>query len=206
MLVENRMIKEPITIEPDELLIRASHKMRSGGFRRLPVVRDGKLIGIISERDLREHRGHLEHIKVNGVMTENPFTVSPQTPVEEAARIMVERQIGGLPVVEEGRLIGIITVTDVMNAFLDLMGASMGGSTRIDFVLEGEQHGLTEASRIVARDGGEVMGIGTYRHKLGDNPVCYLRLIAGNPDKIANALRASGFDVLGVHRIGGKPE
>ena len=203
MLVENHMTKEPITIEPDELLIRASHKMRSGGFRRLPVVSDGKLVGIISERDLREHRGHLEHTKVNGVMTEKPVTVSPGVTVEEAARIMVEQQIGGLPVVEGGHLVGVISVTDVMNAFLDMMGASKGGSTRIDFVVEGEEHGFNEASRVIAREGGEVLGIGTYRDKLGDNPICYLRLISGDADKIAQALRDSGYDVLGVHRIGG---
>lgn len=203
MLVENHMTKEPTTIEPDELLIRASHKMRSGGFRRLPVVSDGKLVGIISERDLREHRGHLEHTKVNGVMTEKPVTVGPGVTVEEAARIMVEEQIGGLPVVEGGHLVGVISVTDVMNAFLDMMGASKGGSTRIDFVVEGEEHGFNEASRVIAREGGEVLGIGTYRDKLGDNPICYLRLISGDADKIAQALRDSGYDVLGVHRIGG---
>lgn len=203
MLVKNRMTQEPTTIEADELLIRASHKMYSGGFRRLPVVSGSKLVGIISDRDLREHRGHLEHTKVNGVMTENPITTSPETPVEEAARIMMERQIGGLPVVDDGRLVGVITVTDVMNAFLDMMGASKGGSTRIDFILEGEEHGFIEASRVIAREGGEVLGIGTYREKLGDRPICYLRLIAGNADKIAKALRSSGYDVLGVHRIGG---
>jgi acetoin utilization protein AcuB len=116
---------------------------------------------------------------------------------------MLQRQIGGLPVIEDGKLLGIITATDVLRAFLEVMGASRGGSTRIDFVLEGEEHGLTEASRIVARDGGEILGVGTYRHKLGDNPICYLRLMVGNADKIANALRTGGFDVLGVHRIGG---
>jgi acetoin utilization protein AcuB len=206
MLVKNRMTQEPTTIEADELLIRASHKMYSGGFRRLPVVSGGKLVGIISDRDLREHRGHLEHTKVNGVMTENPITTTPETPVEEAARIMVERQIGGMPVVEDGRLVGVITVTDVMNAFLDMMGASKGGSTRIDFILEGEEHGFVEASRVIARERGEVLGIGTYREKLGDRPICYLRLISGDADKIAKALRSSGYDVLGVHRIGGSTQ
>jgi acetoin utilization protein AcuB len=206
MLVSYRMTKEPITVEPEDLLSRAAHKMKAGGFRRLPVVSNGKLVGIITERDLREHRGHLEHTKINGVMTENPVTVRPETILEEAAQIMLERQIGGLPVVHEGRLIGIITSTDVMRAFLDVMGASKGGSTRIDFVLEGEEHGFIEASRIVAREGGELLGVGTYRDKLGENPICYLRLISGDTDKIAKALRTSGFDVLGVHRIGGEPK
>jgi acetoin utilization protein AcuB len=115
---------------------------------------------------------------------------------------MLERRIGGLPVVAEGRLVGIITASDVMQAFLDVMGASKGGSTRIDFILEGEEHGLVEASRVVARDGGKILGIGTYRDKLGENPICYLRIIEGNANKIAKALRSAGFDVLGVHRIG----
>jgi acetoin utilization protein AcuB len=203
MIVGNRMTKEPITVEPDDLLIRAAHKMQTGGFRRLPVVSDGKLVGILTERDLREHRGHLEHTKINGVMTENPLTVIAATTLEEAAQILLERQIGGLPVVAaDGRLIGIITASDILNAFLDVMGASHGGSTRIDLILEGEEHGLVEATRIVAREGGEVLGVGTYRERVGEDPVCYLRLISGTPEKIATSLRSSGFNVLGIHRIG----
>jgi len=201
MIVGNRMTKEPVTVAPNDLLIRASHKMQAGGFRRLPVVSDGKLVGIVTERDLREHRGHLEHIKINGMMTENPVTVTPATTLEEAAQILLERQIGGLPVVADGRLIGIITASDILNAFLDVMGASQGGSTRIDLILEGEAHGLVEAARIIAREGGEVLGVGTYREKLGEDPVCYLRLISGTPENIAKALRTNGFNVLGIHRI-----
>ena len=203
MLVGNRMTKEPITVEPEDLLIRASLKMQAGGFRRLPVVSDGKLVGIVSDRDLREHRGHLEQVKLNGVMTERPVTVTPATTIEEAAQIMLERQIGGLPVVADGRLVGIITASDIMRAFLDVMGASHGGSARIDFVLEGEERGFNQASRIISREGGEVLGVGTYRDKLGDSPVCYLRLLAGDPDNIAKSLRNSGFNVLGMHKIGG---
>jgi len=203
MLVRDRMTKTPVTIEPDDFLNTALKRMKTGGFHRLPVIANGKLVGIVTERDLRAHRGYLEHTKVNGIMTENPLTIDGASTLEEAAQIMLQRQIGGLPVIEDGKLLGIITATDVLRAFLEVMGASRGGSTRIDFVLEGEEHGLTEASRIVARDGGEILGVGTYRHKLGDNPICYLRLIAGNADKIANALRTGGFDVLGVHRIGG---
>jgi len=204
MIVGNRMTKEPITVDPDDLLIRASHKMQAGGFRRLPVVSAGRLVGIVSERDLREHRGYFEHTKINGVMTENPVTVTPATTLEEAAQTLVERQIGGLPVVENGRLVGIITTSDILKAFLDAMGASQGSSTRIDLILEGEEHGLVEATRIVVREGGEVLGVGTYREKLGENSVCYLRLISGTPDELAAALRASGFNVLGIHRIGAK--
>ena len=134
-------------------------------------------------------------------MTEKLVTITPTATLEEAAQILLDRQIGGLPVVADGRLVGIITVSDIVKAFLDVMGASRGGSARIDFVLEGEEHGFVEATRTVAREGGEVLGVGTYRENLGENPVCYLRLLSGDPEKIAKALRASGFNVLGLHRI-----
>lgn len=205
MLVRDRMTHNPVTIEPDDFLVHALRRMQVGGFRRLPVVSAGELLGIITERDLRSHQGYLERTKVNGVMIERPHTIDSGATLEEAAQIMLKLQIGGLPVLENGRLVGIITASDALKAFLELMGAADGGSVRIDFVLEGEEHGLTEATRIVAREGGSVLGIGTYRHKLGESPICYFRLVSENAEKIARALRAGGFDVLGIHRIGGHP-
>lgn len=203
MLVGNRMTSRPVTTTPDELLSQARHKMEAGRFRRLPVMTDERLVGIITDRDLRAHLGYLEQTKINGVMSEKVITVSPSTTVEEAAQILLKHQIDGLPVMDEGRLVGIITTSDVMKAFLDVMGASVEASTRIDFILEGEEHGVTTASRIVSREGGEILGIGTYREKLAENPVCYLRVLTRDAEKIAKALRDTGFEVLGVHGIGG---
>ena len=202
MLVGNRMTKHPVTITSEELLSQAKEKMAAGRFRRLPVVSDGKLTGIITERDLRQYAGVLERTKVNAVMTENPITVSPETMLEDAADIMLKNQIGGLPVLHQGQLVGIITTSDVMQAFLAVMGASESASARIDFTLEGEEHGLVEASRIVSREAGEILGVGTYREKFGANPVCYLRVLSRNANAIAKALRQSGFEVLGVHETG----
>jgi acetoin utilization protein AcuB len=203
MLVGNRMTKDPVTITSDEFLTQARQKMEVGRFRRLPVVSGGRLVGIITDRDMRAHIGYLERTRVNAAMTEKVRTVSPSITMEEAAQIMLKFKIGGLPVVENGGLVGIITTSDVMKAFLDTMGASQAASSRIDFILEGEEHGIIEASRVVSREGGEILGIGTYRKKIGENPVCYLRLVCGNAERIADALRRSGFNVLGVHRLGG---
>jgi len=203
MIVGNRMSKPAVSVTPDEHLDAAQKKMSAGRFRRVPVVSDGRLVGIITDRDLREHTGHLERTKISAVMSDQPISVMPGTTLEEAAQILLTRQIGGLPVVDKDKLIGIITTSDVMKAFLDVMGASEEASTRIDFVLQGEEHGFQEASRIVSREGGEILGVGTYRGKLGNDPVCYLRLAKGQPDHIAKALRQSGFDVLGVHQAGG---
>src|SRR3990172_921110 len=158
MLVGNRMTNQPVTITSEELLSQAKEKMAAGRFRRLPVVSDGKLTGIITERDLRQYAGVLEHTKVNAVITEKPITVGPETMLEDAADIMLKHQIGGLPGLHQGQLVGIITTSDVIKRFLDVMGASEGASARIDFTLEGEEHGLGEASRIVAREAGGLMG------------------------------------------------
>jgi acetoin utilization protein AcuB len=183
-------------------LIQARLKMQKGGFRRLPVVSDGQLVGIITDRDMREHAGYLDRTEVKAVMSKKPITVTPATTVEAAAQLLLKQKIGGLPVVEKGRLVGMITTSDILQAFLDVMGASEETSTRIDFVLGGEGRGLAEASRIISQEGGEVLSVGTYRKKWGETPVCYLRLRSGAADTIANVLRERGFEVLGVHAVG----
>ena len=88
---------------------------------------------------------------------------------------------------------------DFSDRLLDVMGASEEASVRIDFILEGEEHGFVEASRLVSREGGEILGVGMYREKLGESPVCYLRVRGDNADRVAKALRTGGFDVLGIH-------
>ncbi len=203
MLVGKRMSKDPVTVTAEDLLIQARLKMQRGGFRRLPVVSDGQPVGIITDRDTREHAGYLDRTEVRAAMSKKPITVTPATTLETAAQILLKRKIGGLPVMENGRLVGMITTSDVLQAFLDVMGASEETSRRIDFVLREEGGGVAEASKIVAREGGEVLGVGTYRGKWGDTPVCYLRLRSGDADAIAKLLKVKGFEVLGVHDVAG---
>lgn len=201
MLVSNRMTRDPVTVTEDDLLIQARLKMQKGSFRQLPVVRDGQLVGIITDRDMREHSGYLDRTEVKAAMSKKPLSVAPATTLEAASQLLLKHKIGGLPVVENGRLVGIITRSDVLQAFLDVMGASEETSRRIDFVL-GEGGGLAEASRIVSQQGGEVLSVGTYRGKWGEGSVCYLRLRSGDTDTIAKALRERGFEVLGVYPVG----
>jgi acetoin utilization protein AcuB len=196
------MTKDPVTVIGEDLLIQARLKMQKGGFRRLPVVSDGLLVGIITDRDMREHAGYLDRTEVAAAMSKKPITVTPATTVEVAAQRLLKQKIGGLPVVEDGHLVGMITTSDILQAFLDVMGASEETSTRIDFVLQEEGGGLAEASRIIAQEGGDVLGVGTYRGKWGETPVCYLRLRSGDANAIAKLLKQRGFDVLGVHAPG----
>lgn len=136
MLVGERMSHPVISIPPDLPIVDALNLMKREKIRRTPVVKEGKLLGIVSDKDLLnaspspatslsvwEMNYLLSKITVKDVMTKKVLTVSEDTPIEEAARIMADNKIGGLPVMREDRIVGIITETDLFKIFLELMGA-----------------------------------------------------------------------------------
>ena len=124
MLISRLMTYGAETVSSGDTLQTAANVMKRGGFRRVPVVDDDKLVGIISDRDVRAHDGYLDKTRVSAAMTSDPKTVTPRMSVEDAARLMIEHKIGGLPVVEDGKLVGIITATDVLKAFLKVEAAT----------------------------------------------------------------------------------
>lgn len=118
------MTANPVTVSSRDTLATAKSLMDAGSFRRLPVVDDGRLVGIVTERDIREYAGALDHTRVDAAMRTSVITVTPDDCVENAARLMLEHKIGGLPVMADGKLAGIITTTDVMRAFLRVIQAT----------------------------------------------------------------------------------
>jgi acetoin utilization protein AcuB len=199
MIVGHYMTHHPVVIGPDEFLSAAKERMRRGNFRRLPVVCEGKLVGIVSERDLRQHLGYLDKTKVNAAMTEELITLSSNDTIEKAAHLMLKRKIGGLPVVEGTDLVGIITYSDILETFLQIMGASEEGTARIDLLI-GPGATLSDASKTLESEGAEIISLGTYREKWSRDSVCYLRLRCGDPRHIANVLQIKGYSVVGVYR------
>lgn len=122
MTVGKHMIGKPVTVTPQDSLATAQAQMQAGGFRQLPVVTDGKLVGIVTDRDVRRYVRKMRITEVKAAMTKDPETVTPVTTLEEAAQLLLEHKIGGLPVLEADSLVGIITTTDILRAFLDVMG------------------------------------------------------------------------------------
>ncbi len=200
MLIRHCMSQRPITITPHDTLATAQAKMQAGRFRRLPVEEAGQLVGIVTDRDIRRHVGIETQTRVNMAMTAPALTVSPETPVEEAAHVMLSKQIGGLPVVEAGQLVGIITTSDVLQAFREVLGAATDKSVRIDLGEEGSSLNLTAATAVVGDLGGTVRGVGIYRESRGERDVFYLRCCGVEENAVCTALRAKGYTVLGVHR------
>jgi len=122
MTVGDRMTKHPSTVFPGDTLAQAQEKLRAGGFRQLPVVENGRLLGILTDRDLRAHGRNIA-AKVQSAMTSDVITVSPETPIEEAARLLIKQKIGALPVLDRNELVGIISTSDILRAFVELMDA-----------------------------------------------------------------------------------
>ena len=114
--VSHWMTHNPVTVAPDEKLSAVQQKMFSGGFRSVPVVQAGQLAGIVTDRDVRAHTGSLETTQAHQAMSAVVTTVAPETSIREAARLLRERKVGVLPVVDNGVLVGVITTTDVLVA------------------------------------------------------------------------------------------
>ncbi len=199
MLVRHRMTQHPVTVSPQDTLATAQERMTTGHFRRLPVVHDGETVGILTDRDVRRHVGVEERTRVGAAMTETPLTVSPSTTVEEAVQLMLKHQISGLPVVENGKVVGIITTSDVLQAFLEMTGAATPGSVRIDLLQTEKGGDLAEAATLINGIGGEVLGVGTYRDPWSEQPIFYLRLRNVDAAVASAALQNKGYTVLSVH-------
>jgi len=118
-LVARWMSSSPVTATPDEKLSTIQSRMNQGNFRCAPVLDKGRLVGIVTNRDVRSHMGRINEVDAKFAMTENPVTVAPTTPLHEAARLLFERKIDALPVLEDGQLVGVMTTSDVLRAFLE---------------------------------------------------------------------------------------
>ncbi len=173
MLVKEWMSKEPITINENTSIMRAIRIIKDHKIRRLPVVNNGNLVGIITDRDLKEaspskattldvHEIYylLSEIRVKDIMSKNPITIGPDESVEKAAAIMLENRISGLPVVENENLVGIITETDIFKVLTSLTGIYRGG---IKIALDlPEIPGTTQSViNTIRKHGGRIMSVMT---------------------------------------------
>ncbi len=204
MQVSKWMTREPYCVLPDERLDVVAEAMRAGGFRRAPVVdTERRLLGIVTDRDLREHKGFLAASKVSAAMVEPALAVAPDDPIEDAARLMLERKIGGLPVIDSQRhVVGVVTETDLLRGFLD--GAAPGErGVRIDFTFASGQRGFGPVVHAVEQAGGTVLGFGTFQPAAaGDSERRYFVRITGPTlEPMVEALRAAGCSVSAIHDL-----
>lgn len=202
MLVKERMSRNPITIRTETPVTEAQALMKREKIHHLPVLdREGRLAGIVTEKDLLyaspspattlsvyEMTSLLAKLTVDKVMSTKPLTVTEDVPLEEAARVMADRNIGGLPVMRGATLVGIITESDLFRVFIELFGARQKG-VRISMVLPNERGELAKVSGAITKAGGNIIALGTF---LGDDPTqgrLTVKVEGLAKEKIAEALR-----------------
>jgi len=211
MKIERRMRRAVVTVQKDETVDRAQTLMAQQGIRHLPVLDGQRLVGILSDRDIhgllvrqRAGAGRAEcgrayflvpGVRVEEVMTPKPLTVAPDTDLEEATRLLITRKIGCLPVVDRGRVVGIITETDILGVVTEIMGL-LEASSRIDIALGRDPRALERTSEIIRRHRGKIISVGVTPGRGGLPRVHHFRLKCCNTGQIAASLRRAGFRVL----------
>jgi acetoin utilization protein AcuB len=209
------MTRNPFTATPDMPVSEALGVMRREKVRRLPVLNKphGKLVGIISEKDLLyaspspatslsmwEINYLLAKLQVREVMTEPVITVSEGEPLENAARIMVDNKIGGLPVMRKETLVGIITETDLFKIFIELFGAREKG-VRVTMLIPTTKGELAKITTEIANRNGNIIALGTFLGNDPTNSLCTIKVEGISADELVTALTPLVQEIIDAREV-----
>jgi len=209
MIVARRMKRNPVFVDEGDSMKKAMDLLKEHEIRHLPVLKDGeKLVGILSERDIkqaspspataleiREIYYLLDKIKVKQIMTRRPYTISSSAPIEEAALIIREKKIGCLPVVDNGKLVGILTETDIVDSFIESMGVS-GPGYRVELSLPNQPDALFEVLKLLKDFNVNIVSMATAPHDDPGRKLLVLRIETKNYKVIKAAIKKSGYEVV----------
>lgn len=213
MLIGERMSHPIISIAPDMPVHDALDMFKRERIRRAPVVKEGKLIGIVSDKDLLnaspspasslsiwEMNYLLSKITVSEVMTKKVLTVAEDTPIEEAARIMADNKIGGLPVLRDGHVVGIITETDLFKIFLEFMGAREKG-VRVTALIEEKPGQLAKITNAIAAAGGNFIAFGQFTGEDPSNRLVTFKVTGLKKEDVKKAISDIAKEVWDIREI-----
>lgn len=197
MKVKSLMISDPITITKDASVGEAIQLMKINSIRHLPVVSEGKLLqGFVTLADLKSGLipSFLGEVSLLDLMISDPITVGPDEDIETAAQLIYMHKISGMPVTEDEKVVGIITESDILRAFINMMGI-LTASSRIDVAIGDEPKAFNKALQIIYDKGGDIINVGIMAHETSKR-VYYFRLTVCKTEVIKAALEEEGFEVL----------
>jgi len=213
MLVKESMTSNPVTVDVTATLPEITAIMREKNIRRVPVLHNGKLVGIISDHDIManmpspattlsrwEMNSLLDKLEARDFMTHPVYVTSPDCSIESNARFLLEKKIGALPVMEEDRLVGIITESDIFRTFVAML--SGGGESGLRFTMRAErQRGLLAALTAIINDnGGRILALATLNEADGVHKRVMVKETGGDTTAIRAALDAADIEVLDVRQ------
>jgi acetoin utilization protein AcuB len=197
MKIRDLMIPDPIAITANASISDAIELMKANRIRHLPVISKGKkLEGLVTLADLKQGLipSMLGDVDLKDLIVKNPITVAPEDDIETAAQIIYNNKVGGLPVTKNGRLVGIITETDILRAFIDMMGI-LSSTSRLDVAAGNAPDSLKRALQVISDNGGDVINVIMTLEKARKR-VYHFRLAACNTAILRKALVKEGFKVL----------
>ena len=197
MKIHSLMIPDPISITENASISETIELMKINSIRHLPVVSKGnKLEGFVTLADLKQGLipSMLGDVSLEDLIIRDPITVDPDDDIETAAQIIYKHKIGGMPVVKNDKVVGIITETDILRAFIDMMGF-LTASSRIDFVIGDDPGSFQKVLQIINENGGEIISVGMTAQEASKR-VYYFRLFPCDTGIIKIALEKEGFEVL----------
>ncbi len=211
MYVKDHMTLDPITIDPDVTLLKALEIMGKNHFHRLPVVKDGRLVGLITEGLVNENSGKentslsiyelnylLSRTYAKDIMITDVRTVSPDAWIEDAAEIMLQNEINVLPVVDgDKKVVGIITEKDLFKAFLKLTGYRKQG-TRFVIKVEDKPGEFAKICKLFADNDANLENIGVYHSKVRGVETVVRATGEVSVEKMTEVLKGAGFEVVNV--------
>ena len=196
MKINALMIPDPITITEKASVSDAIELMKVNSIRHLPVVSQKKILkGFLTLADLKQGLipSMVGDLTLTDLMIKKPITVDPDNDIEIAAKLIYKHKIGGMPVVKKNKLVGIITESDILRAFIDMMGI-LTASSRIDVVIKDEPGSFRKALQIINDNGGDIINVGMTAQQTSKR-IYYFRLSVCKTDIIKKVLEDSGFEV-----------
>ncbi len=211
MFVVERMTKHPVTMSSDATIGEVDRVMKKNKFHRMIIVEGGKLVGYLSDRDVMrvapspatslskfEIRELLDKLKVRDIMQKKVITVNENATIEEAALIMYNNKVGGLPVISDvGAVVGIITATDILKTFVNVMGLPEGGKTRITLEVENKIGVMAEITKIFSELGVNIDSLITSRQdEKNYNIVVRFDTLGDKFENVKSQLEQRGYKVI----------
>lgn len=207
MFVKSRMTTNPFTVTPENTVPEAIEVMTSKGVRHLPVVSDGRVVGVLSHSDIAEagpssattfSAGEVNYLlaklRVAKVMTRDPITISPDSLLEEAAVLMRDNKIEILPVVADGRLVGVITESAILDSFIEILGFRDPG-TRLTVEAPDHPGVLSRLAGIMATHGANILHLAVYRGQ-GDTSTVVVGVNSLNTADLEADIESHGFRIV----------
>ncbi len=199
MKINRKMAQTLVTVGPDANILDVLNVLHQNSIRHLPVIDGKKFAGFLSESDIRQvlllPGG--KDMKVEEVMNREPITIGPEENLEDAAKLIYRYKIGGLPVLDDGKLVGIITVGDILAAFIEIMGV-LQASSRIDVVLGEHPEAFEDLSRLIKAEGGEIISVGMGSIPDEEGNICFFRLKKCDVNRLVDVIEDNGYEVGAV--------